>query len=331
MKHELPIAIILLAIGCMPWLWQHVTPLAASQSLQNSEDGHVFATEIRDYSAMQTLPGASAEESRKFLLRVASSIENGEPSIGNFQIENHLFESQLSGNGKFWCSGRGRNRSRFELIPNSDDAMITQVCDGRFVYRLIESAESRTLRFYDLEKLGSDDFGLQQDPSPVDWIGSNSVTGLLSTLADAFRFEPMKSSADGQQVELVGSWDPQLLAKLLINHIDHRSILPSPDWSKVPQQIPHGVRLRFTNQQGDWQPAEFLFFRFDDTQPASQLTAALTVRFSPLEYQAISDELFQIDSTGADTSEETGAYRRRIEVFTGKRRVADDARLESLK
>lgn len=326
MKHELPLAIVLLAIGCLPWFWQtgDSSEAFAAAAIPQSPAIALPSADLTTTPALNAVTDSNGSQSADFLRQVANSFEQGQPSIGTLQIENHQFGSSLTGRGKFWCGGHGSRKSRLELIPQAENAKITQVCDGRFLYRLIESDEDQQLKFYNLEKLEGGDASLLGSSHPATWVGRGSVGGLLANLAEAFIFEGMKSSQDGQHVEIAGTWNADRLAQLMANWVDHRSIIPTTDWSKIPRQIPHGVRLRFTNSAGDWQPTEFHFFRFDAENKLSPTVPAMTVRFGPIQRRSIGDELFEIDVDQANTSDQTESYTNRLDILTGKRRVAED-------
>lgn len=327
MKHELPIAIGLLAIGCLPWFWQNreISEVAAAVEPAIAAPTRLQAPQEQakvEFTKQLSAPGQNL--SADFLRQVADSFNKGEPSFGYFEFENHLFKSSIDGRGGFWCGGQGSNKSRLELILDPDATlMVTQICDGRFLYRISEHNGERQLKFYNLENLNNEDAGIVQATTPATWVGQSSVPDLFSNLAEAFNFEDMKSSTDGQHIEIVGSWNADHLAKLMVNWVDHREILPQPDWSKLPPQIPHGARLRFSNTTGLWQPTEILFFQFD-RQKSSQPIPALTVRFGPVHQQSIAEELFQVDSNETDATDETDLYNERIDILTGRHRVAED-------
>ncbi len=328
MKHELPIAIGLLAVGCLPWFWQNRESSEASAAIQPPIAAPATPQQGEEPSSVQFSPVTDAQgknPSANFLRQVGNSFRQGQPSFGYFKFENHLFGSNASGRGGFWCGGLGTGKSRLELILESEtESMLTQICDGRFLYRVSEHNGNRRLKFYNINKLNNEDAGIVQSTLPATWIGQSSIGGFFSNIADAFNFEDLKSSTDGQHVEIVGSWNTEYLARLMVNWVDHRKILPKPDWSTVPEQIPHGARLRFTRIGGVWQPGEIVFFRFD-TDKTNQPIPALTVKFDPIHQQSIADELFQIDGNETDAFDETDLYNDRIDILTGKHRVAEDS------
>jgi len=333
MKHELPIAIGLLAIGCLPWFWQGresseltaaveppiSAPIPAPTTFQD-----IASPAVSSATFAQASISSDSSASRDFLKQISNTFRDGEPRFGDLEIENYLLGSTQVLHGRFWCHGKGSSKSRLELIPDSKAAMkVTQVCDGRFLYRLTESHDKKKLNFYSLDKLNNDDAGIIESTLPATWVGG-SVSDLFSNLADAFRFGDMKTATDNQYVEVVGTWKPKYLAKLMVNWVDHREILPEINWEKLPSHLPHGTRMRFTNNAGQWQPNEVTFFRFD-AKSGNQPTPALVIRFGMIHQQAVSEDLFRIDSDASDATDETELYNGRIDILTGKQRVADEA------
>ncbi|WP_148619022.1 hypothetical protein [Mariniblastus fucicola] len=253
------------------------------------------------------------------------AIANGQPTFGDVEIENHQFRNSHSIRGRFWSRGAGTNQSRLELILGAESpAKLTQVCDGRFLYRLTEHNGERKIKFISLEKLDNQDASIVESTLPAGWVGTGSIDSLFKNLSEAFKFAAIHELADAGQVELTGTWKPEHLAKLMINRVDHREIMPSPDWSKLPPQFPHGVRLRFKNTSGNWYPSEVMFIQFD-TENGSKPKPMISIKFGPLIQQSLSAELFQIDADETGAVNETELYNERIDLLTGKQRVAEEA------
>lgn len=331
MKHELPIAIGLLAIGCLPWFWQSresseataaVKPPIPALTTLLQQDASVAST--RPSSPMQNVIATDSTASKDLLKQVARSFRDGEPKVGDLQVESHLLGNVQTMQGRFWSGGLGTRKSRLELLTVSKTAMVTQVCDGRFQYRLTELNQEKKLSFYNIDKLDNQDAGLIESTLPATWIGQGSISNLLSNLADACRFGEMKASADNQFVEVTGTWNPDHLAKLMMNWVDHREILPETDWSKLPPHFPHGTRISFANAAGQWHPNEIVFFRFN-AENGNQPTPILLVSFGTIQNQEIPEELFQIDNQESSATDETELYNERIDGLKGKQRVADEA------
>ena len=328
MKYELPIAVGLLAIGCLPWFWQ---------SRESSEvSAAVAAPLVADPTPRQQLPvipevaftqsnlSVEPNASAGFLSQIAESFRDGESSFGDLEIENHLVGDVDVTRGRFWCQGMGSRKSRLELIPDSSAAMkLTLVCDGRFFYRLTEWHDQKKLGFFSLDKLNNGDASIIESTLPASWVGSGSIADLFSNVAEAFQFDGVKTSADNQFVEIVGTWKATHLARLMANWVDHREILPTTKWETLPPHIPHGARMRFANVSGRWHPKEVTFFRFDP-ENADRPDPILLVRFGEIQYRPISAELFQINSDETDAKDETELYNERIDILTGKRRVAEE-------
>ena len=325
MKQELPIAIALLAIGCLPFLWQSrnvskvsaaVKPSTPASAPWNQPTAPVLASFTNQDLETSTASG------KEFLKLVAESFADGQPVLGDLQIENHLFKDNQIIKGRFWSAGMGSRKSRLELILNSKlPIMLTQVCDGRFIYRLTEQGKKQ-IRFHSLEKVTDNDAGIVNATLPAKWISNGSVDSLFNNLADAFDFGATRTSPDNQYVELVGTWNPEHLSKLMINWVDHREILPKPDWSKLPPQFPHGARLRFAASGNKYTPVEIVFFKFDEE--TDQPGPSMVIKFGPIREQSISSELFRIDANETGAIDETELYNERIDLLMGNQRVAEE-------
>ena len=242
--------------------------------------------------------------------------------LGDLQIENRLFNNKQSIKGRFWSGGMGSRQSRLELILQSKSPiMLTQVCDGRFVYRLTEQNQKQ-IKFHSLEKVKRDDAGIVEATLPAKWISNGSIDSLFTNLADAFDFAALKVSADNQYVELTGTWNPQHLSKLMVNWVDHREILPQPNWSELPPQFPHGARLRFSRSGTKYTPVEIAFFNFDDETKDPK--PMLAIKFGPMHEQSISQELFRINADETGATDETELYNDRIDLLMGSQRLAEE-------
>ena len=329
MKQELPIAITLLAIGCLPFLWQTRDASKVSAAIPVS-DPAIPASAPWNRAANPALTSFAAQDlnvtgaigGKDFLLQVADSFANGQPVFGDLQIENHLYKSNQNIEARFWSRGMGTRQSRLELILRSQpQAMLTQVCDGRYVYRLQEQGE-RKIKFHSVEKLKRDDAGIVQATLPASWISNGSIDSLFSNLADAFNFGAVKTSPDNQSVEVVGTWNPDHLAKLMLNWVDHREIVPEPNWAKLPPHFPHGARLRFASSGTKYFPVEVVFFKFDSE--TNQPNPAMTIKFGPIIEQSISSDLFRLDADESGAIDETELYNDRIDLLMGNQRVAEE-------
>ncbi len=325
MKQELPIAATLLAFGCLLWLWQSREASQASAANSQAEIANETPAPSTPARERQFATDMGQASSAELLKQISGTLQNGPPTFGDLKITNHLFEKTQAIKGRFWNQGQGSGKSRLELILDSKNPKkLTQVCDGRFLYRLTEHRDQRQLKFHDLRRLNNEDAGIVQATLPAAWVGSGSLGSLFSNLTDAFNFGAMKSSPNNQRlVEMVGTWNPTHLSKLMANRVDHREILPSPDWSKLPPQIPHGVRLRFENQDSSgWQPVEILFFKFDGETKTPAPT--MSIQFGQIHHQSISAEFFRLDFDETGAIDETDLYNEHIDLMTGKHRVAEE-------
>ena len=86
-------------------------------------------------------------------------------------------------------------------------------------------------------------------------------------------------------MELAGTWSPEDLAKLMINHVDHRLIIPKIQYEKLPPQIPHAARVRLKRDilhPNQWAPVSIEFLQIDSETP-SQLTTVLSIQFDSFQ------------------------------------------------
>jgi len=329
MKQELPIAITLLATGCLLWLWQSKEASEASAAIQRENVPASTARpspEFEPASNTQLSYDPDQAAGGQLLQQVSESFRDGAPVYGDLEITSHLFGKTQTILARFWNQGQGTQQSRLELILDSDNpTKLTQICDGRFLYRLTEQRDKRQLKFHDLQRLNNEDARIVQATLPASWAGKGSFESLFNHLIDAFNFGSVKTAADNQQlVEIAGTWNPTHLSKLMANRVDHREILPTPDWSKLPEHIPHGVRLRFLNDADTGlQPVEILFFKFNQ-DAMDRPTPMLSIKFQQIRHQSISADLFRFEYDETGAIDETDLYNEHIDLMTGKHRVAEE-------
>ena len=338
MKQELPIAITLLATGCLLWLGQSKDLREAAAAIQQSETAETTqATELQTTAAptnniappQQTPldPNALRISGSQLLTQVADSLRNGSPMLGDIAVTTHLSDKDHVIQGRFWNQGQGSQQSRMELILSSTNpTKLTQICDGRFSYRLTEHHNKRELKFFDVQRLKNSDAGMINATLPATWVGTGSLDSLYTNLAEAFNFADVKlAPGNSNMVEAVGTWKPIPLSKLMANRVDHRDIVPKTKWELLPPQIPHGVRLRFSNVANvGWQPAEILFFKFNEDSGGKPVPA-MSIQFAQIRYQSISADLFNLESDESGAIDETWLYNQHIDLMTGKNRVAEDS------
>lgn len=325
MKQELPIAITLLAAGCLLWFWQSNETSKASAAVEQATS----ATE--NQQSREPLVGKPTSSSDlqisgvELLKHISESFRDGPPVFGHFEVTSYLFEKTQSIKAGFWNQGQGTGQSRMELILNSPyPVKLTQICDGRFLYRLTEQQNKRRLKFHDLQRLHNEDAGIVESTLSATWVGSGSLDSLFANLSEAFEFSPAKSvNSDQQLIEFTGTWNPTHLSKLMINRVDHREVLPTPKWTKLPPNLPHGVRMRFANtSENGWQPAEIAFFKFDQDD-SHQPTVSMSIKFGQVHQQSISPKLFQLEFDEPGAVDETDIYNEHIDSMIGSYRLAE--------
>jgi hypothetical protein len=219
-----------------------------------------------------------------------------------------------------------------ELIPKTKNPIkVTQVCDGRTLFRLLQRGQIQRLTFTRLDLLKNKDAGLIEATLPATWVGAGSVDKLFSHLAEAFDFGvPQQVASKPGYFELTGTWKPQALAKLMVNRIDHKKLAPKVDWELLPPQMPHGVKIVVSNLSGDsWAPDEVNFFQFKKGEAQeNKIELAMSIRFSGIREQAINPDLFSLQAKDVPAKDETDLYNERIKLMAGSDRVADGASSE---
>lgn len=327
MKQELPVAIALLALGCMLWLWQSnsQTTASAARHLEDTESPSRLVSRVsQGIAGSNKLSGNHAANS--LLQKIAEDFANGPSRLGDFEIVCRLHRTTLTFQGRFFEQGNQTGNSRIELVTERSLGKVTHVCDSRFLYKLTEQNKKREMSYVRLRDLNTDDARLILATLPASWVGTASIGSLLGNVGEAFQLEQVETSDNsGMTIQLEGTWNPDHLSKLMLNHVDHREIIPETDWSRLPKQFPHGVRIQIAAVNDALQPTAIQFFRFADDDPQEQPTEnILTINFGPFQNRTLSDDLFRMDSNEAGAIDETQLYHDRIEMLSGKNRIAED-------
>lgn len=316
MKQELPIAIALLATGLLLWITKSASTSDA-MAAGKPATGHAIsaATDSQDVATVGDV------QANQILAQLAANFRDGPSRQGRLHIQSQLFGKFIEIEGRFWLFGQGSNKSRIELIPNSlEPTKITQLCDGRFCYRLTQTNQQQKLSFCDLSSIEG-----SLPATRRHWVPTTSVDRLFSFLASSFRFRLQASKQDPASLHLAGTWIPEDLAKLMIDHVDHRLIVPKVDYQKLPPQIPHAVRVhlkRDTFHQNQWAPLSVEFLQINPDSPA-ELQSVMSIRFDSVQPGPGDTSLFQMENVTGRSVDVSPRYSRRFEVMFGKERVAD--------
>jgi len=217
-----------------------------------------------------SIPADSTEpsETAAFLRSVGERLRNSTPFKTELRIEIEWSKQRYPISGQYLQPGQGSGQSKLELSLNnaSTPVTITKICDGRFLYSHFRQNEKQTLEFIDLARLGRShqSMGLIEPNNPMSWISTGGMASVFENLAAAFEFAPLASAeVDGRAVcTLEGRWREEHLIDLLRPAVEHKHLTPKIQWSRLPKQIPHSVRLKLANvPEFGWMPQSITFFQ----------------------------------------------------------------------
>ena len=324
MKQELPIAITLLATGLLLW----VTQSASTSEIQPAQSAEVSPAQAPPLVSEKVISTPSlnpvlSSAGNGILNQIATQFRDGPPHQGVLKISSQLFGKQLNINGRFWQHGQSSLKSRIELMPETEvPVKVTHLCDGRFCYRFRQRETDQDLAFFDL---GS--FESSSDASPGmtnPWISTASVDKLFSSLADCFQFNPKAVQGNPSLVELVGTWQPEVLASLTIHQVERKHIVPKIKYEELPPQFPHVVRVRL--RKGPqvpprWAPISVDYLQLDDANP-SELKVVMKVGFEQLQPGVQDLSLYRMENVAGRSVDISDRYKNRLRQILKKNRTA---------
>lgn len=353
MKQELPIAIALLATGVLLWLSNSAstsgaqdsgttTSSSSTQAARKSASNVALPASVKRKAKPNQKPqknqnpqAVTGQDSNfvgdpranQILLQLATQLRDGPPRQGQLSIHSQLFDKPTQIHGRFWQLGQSSLKSRIELIPDSPlPTKTTHLCDGRFCYRLTETKDKQKLAFFDISTL--------EETTPIKaghWIPTASLDRLFSFLGSSFKFRIHSSPNDPSALELAGTWVPEDLAKLMINHVDHRLIIPEIQYHKLPPQMPHAVRVRLKQDlmhRDQWAPVAVEFLQID-SDSETQLNTVMSIAFDSIQPGINDPSLFRMDDVTGRSADISPRYLDRFKVIFGNQRVAEQNAAEA--
>lgn len=329
MKLELPLAIILLAIGGWHWMsgsfsTNNATSKVATQQSSEFTDA-VPGSAIPELSPQDNF-GASTVQQAAYLepafanaltvfdeepdgdepgillAQAAKQLELAPSIVCKSRCRINLFGQSITGEGNYYQKGQGSKLTRMELTYQISDELSlqsTQVCDGKFFYSIQQLGEERTIEFIDLQRLRSESMHLNGGPSR--WLSQAGTVSLLRNLSSAFDFDPPQPAQLGNHpmLHLKGRWKRKALEGVLRGQIDFADDHPI-DWSRIPDQIPHSVEV-FLGEDNflNLFPYRINFFKLDqDGQPQQTPTIAMEL-YEVQKVDQLPDHLFRVNSEGS--------------------------------
>lgn len=313
MKLELPLAMVLLAAGCLLWNAQRTKPIPQKNDASVNRDG---AFEIARASYQQDANSSFGGAASDLLRQSAANLLGSAPIQAKAKMFVNLFGQEVIATGSYFQQGQGSERSRFELQQGTgDDAIkVMQLFDGRFVYTRQTIASETSLTYVDLhrvEETSSRKVGFLGTSDSL--LSTGSISSLMKNLSAAFDFStPQPTELGGiEMVTCRGTWKPDVLKKVLVDLVEPRIIQGDIDWKSVPAQIPHTVEITLGNDQYlPLFPYRIVFFRTNSDGNDQQILRLDLFEVGKLN--EIPEEIFNIDSADLQPQDATPEYVQRV-------------------
>lgn len=345
MKLELPLAILLLAIGGWHWM-SNITPAyAPSTSIQqgsrstdsqtqsqpgtpaNSVQLAAFQEPVNQLPAVGPNFEPTSNQPAILLAQAAKKLELSPPIACKSRCQIHLFGQTLVGEGNYYQKGEGSGLTRLEISYDISPELTfesTQVCDGKFYYWIQNLGDDRTIEFIDLQRLQTGSSGNGSLPS--EWFARSGTAGLLRNLSAAFEFEePLPTKlGENDMLLLKGKWKRKALENILHGQISQDEEAPIR-WDQIPGQLPHSVEVHLgTDDFLHLFPYRISFYKFDKNGNRDESPTMTLELYKVQKLAKLPDELFQVDSDGSQQIDLSGNYRDHIEYLA---RMIDEAEL----
>ncbi len=291
--------------------------------------------------------GSTADRADLMLRRARHMIDDGPAFESSVVVRANFFGQTVVGSGGYLQAGRGEGKTRTSLAFHSISSgntnglpstppqqQITNLCDGRFVYRLHEDRidDQQTLEFYDLQQIkNSKSNRAKQSSTGGDGIPlapgelmASGMAGLLQHLADEFRFAIVEESntATGSVRLLRGTWQPSRLQNLLRDHLTSEQLDAGLAWSQLPPNLPHAVEVTLVRTSA-WElfPSQLTFYQFQNRNDRTMAQPIVTIQFqNPRAVDAVSADQFVLRSENLEATDLTQQYLSKL-------RPNDDSRL----
>lgn len=270
-------------------------------------------------------------------------IDDGSAFEASVSVRAAFFGQHVAGSGHYIQAGQGAGKARTTLafhIPNMARAgrpsnaiskatppqqKVTNLCDGRFVYRLHEDLveSQQTLEFYDLQKIKNSKSDRRKDTSthrpgiplaPGELMASG-MAGLLQHLADEFRFAIVAEETDTQRTRVLrGTWQPSRIQSLMQDYLGSEGNQPDLAWSQLPPNLPHAVELSLV-RTSEWElfPSRLTFYQFKTISERTLARPVVVIEFQdPKALGTVSDDQFVLRSENLEATDLTYQYLSKL-------------------
>ena len=273
------------------------------------------------------------------LRRARHMIDDGSAFESNVSVQAAFFGQKVLGSGTYVQAGQGAGKARTTLafqIPSSAQVTqtsnatalqqkVTNLCDGRFVYRLHEDLieGEQTLEFYDLQKIKNSKSDLKQAPlaqrpgiplAPGELMASG-MAGLLQHLADEFRFAIVAEETGVQRSRVLrGTWTPSRIRSLMEGYLGAEQPPAELEWSQLPPTLPHAVELSLV-RTSEWElfPARLTFYQFQTIDERTMAHPVVAIEFhNPKTIGSVSDDRFVFHSENLEATDLTQQYLSKL-------------------
>ena len=287
--------------------------------------------------------GKTTDRAELMLRRARHMIDDGSAFEANVSVRAAFFGQQVVGSGHYVQAGQGTGKARTTLafhIPDAAQAAhpsavtstatppqqkVTNLCDGRFVYRLHEDLieVEQTLEFYDLQKIKnskSDRRNSTLAPRPgiplaPGELMASGMAGLLQHLADEFRFAIVAEEKNAQRTRVLrGTWQPSRIQSLMQGYLKTDRQQPDLAWSQLPPNLPHAVELSLVRTT-EWElfPSRLTFYQFQKIDERTTAIPVVVIEFQdPKAIGTVSDDQFVLRSENLEATDLTQQYLSKL-------------------
>ena len=257
-------------------------------------------------------------EPANILMQAARNLTDSPPISCKSRMKIDLFGQRVIGNGQFLNSGEGRGLTRMDLsfeVSDETELVVSQICDGKFFYRVEQLGKQRSIEFLDLSEFAQNgETGVSENPTQ--WLSRSGTISLLQNLGTAFDFKPPASEAVGglNMLHLRGQWKPSAISNILNGksvHLDKDT--QTVNWRRLPKQVPHGVDVYLGNDEFlPLFPYRIVFFQID-SEDENVKHAVVTMELYEVEKVAAPPiDLFRVNTNDSRQIDLSSAYRERI-------------------